>query len=257
MPFDPSSIATLSRLSGPRAGFSAPAPKLLDDADRQRLGLPPASTVNQPAKKETLDGTPNGLGKDDFLKLLLAQLANQDPLHPMDDTQFIAQLAQFNALEQQQETNKHLVDLITAQSLAQATALLGRQIEAKDAKGKAVSGEVSAVTLVDGQPKLTVGSTQVALSDVTKVLPDSASTGASTGTASSTSTDSTTTSGAASSTAGGSATTSGAASSTTTGDSATTSGAASTTTGDATSAGATSSASSGSTPTSGSAGGGP
>jgi|GEM_PF-310037 len=212
MPFDPSSITTLSGLSGPRAGFSAPAPKLLDDADRQRLGLPPAGTVNQPAKKETLDGTPNGLGKDDFLKLLLAQLANQDPLHPMDDTQFISQLAQFNALEQQQQTNKHLVDLITTQSLAQAAALMGRQIEAKDAKGNAVSGEVSAITLVDGQPKLTVGSAQVALSDITKVLLDSAGstgTGTAAGAASSTSGGDSATSGTTSSTSTGNATTSG------------------------------------------------
>ena len=48
----------------------------------------------------TLASSTTSLGKDDFMKLLLAQLKNQDPLNPMDGTQFSAQLAQFSSLEQ-------------------------------------------------------------------------------------------------------------------------------------------------------------
>jgi len=136
---------------------------LIDDATRAALGLP---AVTAPVK-QSLDGTANGLGKDDFLKLLLAQLSNQDPLKPLEDKEFIAQLAQFNTLEQMQQANKHLVDMLTTQSLSQASALFGKQI--KTAAG--ISGEVTAITMVDGQPKLTVGEDQVALSDVVTVLP--------------------------------------------------------------------------------------
>jgi hypothetical protein len=56
--------------------------------------------------------------------------------------------------------------MLIGQSLAQATALMGKQVEATGG----VSGQVTAVTLVDGQPKLTVGETQIGLSDIQKVL---------------------------------------------------------------------------------------
>jgi flagellar basal-body rod modification protein FlgD len=56
------------------------------------------------------------LGKDDFLKLLMAQLANQDPTAPQDDTAFVAQLAQFSTLEQAQGTNSRLDSLLLAEA---------------------------------------------------------------------------------------------------------------------------------------------
>lgn len=159
-------ITAMSNSSQPRAGFSTFAPELLSGDERTQLGLP----VNQAKKKQTLDGTPNGLGKEDFLKLLLAQLSNQDPLKPMEDKEFIAQLAQFNTLEQMQQVNQHLVDMLSTQTLAQASALIGKVVEAGQ-----VSGVVSAVSMVDGKAKLLVTTgeetAQVALSQVTKVLP--------------------------------------------------------------------------------------
>jgi flagellar basal-body rod modification protein FlgD len=153
-------------LGGPemRAGFQFQAPKLLSGDERAGIGLPP---VQGPKRKESLDGTPNGLGKDDFLKLLLAQLSNQDPLRPLEDKEFIAQLAQFNTLEQMQQANRTLVDMLTSQSLAQASALLGKIVIAGT-----VGGLVTAVSMLDGKAHLTVGGVLVPLGQITTVLPD-------------------------------------------------------------------------------------
>jgi flagellar basal-body rod modification protein FlgD len=73
------------------------------------------------------------LGKDTFMKLLLAQLQNQDPLNPMDATQFSAQLAQFSSLEQLYNMNESMGTLIDAQDSSnryQALDLIGKEIEA-------------------------------------------------------------------------------------------------------------------------------
>jgi flagellar basal-body rod modification protein FlgD len=72
------------------------------------------------------------LGKDEFLRLLVAQLKNQDPLNPMDNSQFVAQTAQFSSLEQLQNMNKTLDKLAAAQSgnggAVGASALLGKTV---------------------------------------------------------------------------------------------------------------------------------
>lgn len=164
MPYQSSPITQLMGMGGPKAGLQSQAPKLLSAEEREKLGLPP---VQGPKKKQTLDGSPNGLGKEDFLKLLLAQLSNQDPLKPMEDKEFIAQLAQFNTLEQMQQANKHLVEMVTSQTLAQASALLGKIVVAGS-----TGGLVTAVSMVDGKAQLTVGGKQFPLSQITKVLPE-------------------------------------------------------------------------------------
>lgn len=139
-------------------------------------GLSPLS----PAASNTLQSVTQGqrasggeLGKDAFLKLLLAQLRNQDPLRPMEDREFIAQLAQFNSLEQMQQVNDRLQDMLAIQSLSQASSLIGQQVLTKvlDADGQVVSGAVQAITMLDGAPQLLVGPQQVpvSLADVVAV----------------------------------------------------------------------------------------
>lgn len=59
------------------------------------------------------------LGKDDFLKILMTQLQNQDPLNPMQDKDFIAQMATFTSLEQMTNMNKSITSLVTAQEQTQ------------------------------------------------------------------------------------------------------------------------------------------
>lgn len=82
------------------------------------------------------------LGKDEFLKLLITQLRHQNPLEPMDDKAFIAQLAQFSALEQMQNVAR------TAQ-LGYGLGLLGRPVAGRTAEGLPVAGRVTGLRLGD------------------------------------------------------------------------------------------------------------
>ncbi len=72
------------------------------------------------------------LGKDDFLKILITQLQNQDPSNPMDDREFIAQMAQFSSLEQMTNMNtaiQKLASLQSSQNLVQHSELIGKQVQ--------------------------------------------------------------------------------------------------------------------------------
>ncbi|MEN6413188.1 MAG: flagellar hook capping FlgD N-terminal domain-containing protein [Veillonellales bacterium] len=90
------------------------------------------------------------LGKDDFLKLLVTQMQYQDPLKPMDDTQFVSQMAQFTSLEQMQNMNSSMIS-------TQANSMIGKQITWNGSDGQVYYGVVSAVKVTNGTPSLMVG----------------------------------------------------------------------------------------------------
>ena len=112
----------------------------------------------------------NQLGKDEFLLLLITQLRNQNPLEPMEQKEFIAQLAQLNSVEQMKQLNSNITEFLKSGELSQASSLLGKHVKAM-AEGleEPVSGVVSKVGVVDGETVLTVGAVEVKFSDVLEV----------------------------------------------------------------------------------------
>jgi flagellar basal-body rod modification protein FlgD len=96
-----------------------------------------------------------GLDFQSLLKIILTQLTYQDPLKPLDNFQFVSQLAQFSQLQQGQSLNDQLTSLVAAQSASQATGLLGRTVDFS-AGGATLSGTVKAVSLSSGTPEITV-----------------------------------------------------------------------------------------------------
>ncbi|WP_413381606.1 flagellar hook assembly protein FlgD [Alkalihalobacillus sp. 1P02AB] len=87
-----------------------------------------SSIQNQPMQSS---GS-NMLGKDDFLKLLITQMQNQDPTNPMDDREFISQMAQFSSLEQMTNLNQsmqYMVDMQITQSLVTHSQLIGKNVQ--------------------------------------------------------------------------------------------------------------------------------
>ncbi|MEX3007045.1 flagellar hook assembly protein FlgD [Hoeflea sp. TYP-13] len=83
---------------------------------------------------------------DTFLKLLVAEMQNQDPTEPMDSTEYISQLASFSQVEQTIQTNSRLEEILAASSIGQAGSLIGRTITSADGS---VTGTVEKVELYD------------------------------------------------------------------------------------------------------------
>jgi flagellar basal-body rod modification protein FlgD len=102
----------------------------------------------------------NVLGKDDFLKLMVAQMKNQDPMSPADDKDNIAQMAQFSSLEQITNLAGATQQLANRMSLTQNVGLLGHNVTYSGADGTSVTGLVDGLDLAkDGSAKLSVGGT--------------------------------------------------------------------------------------------------
>lgn len=95
------------------------------------------------------------LGKDDFLKLLITQLSNQDPTSPMDNTQFIAQMAQFSSLEQMTNMNQEFGKLNNMLISSQAVGTIGKTVDV-DVGGVKTTGTVDAVTY-GNNPQVRIG----------------------------------------------------------------------------------------------------
>mgnify|MGYP001163053036 CR=1 FL=1 len=115
----------------------------------------------------------NVLGKEAFLNLLLTQLRYQNPLEPVKDQDFVAQMAQFSALEQMQNLTRAMEWFIAEERftnmMAHATSLLGRKVEVSDGQ-RAATGTVEAVKVINGVPHVVVGGSEFRVTDVVKVL---------------------------------------------------------------------------------------
>jgi flagellar basal-body rod modification protein FlgD len=120
---------------------------------------PPVMSVVEPAKTattKTADGA-QILGKDDFLKLMVAQMKNQDPMNPADDKDNIAQMAQFSSLEQITNLANATQDLANRLSLTQNVGLLGHTVTYTGTDGTTATGTVDGLDLgKDGKTTLSV-----------------------------------------------------------------------------------------------------
>lgn len=96
-----------------------------------------------------------GLDFQSLLSIILTQLTYQDPLKPVDNFQFVSQLAQFSQLQQSQTLNDQITSLLSAQGASQATSLLGRTIDVT-ATGTTMRGVVQSVSFTSGEPTVTI-----------------------------------------------------------------------------------------------------
>jgi flagellar basal-body rod modification protein FlgD len=133
--------------------------------------IPNVSNDPMAAKPQANPQAANGMmGKNDFLKLFVAQLQHQDPMNPMQDSDFMGQMASFSTLEQ--VSNMASENAKIAQNLTSSTAigLIGRTVTYTDADDVEHTGRVESVKTTDGKPSLTVGGVEnVDPSSITQV----------------------------------------------------------------------------------------
>ncbi|MDR2257739.1 MAG: flagellar hook assembly protein FlgD [Treponema sp.] len=121
-------------------------------------------TLNQGRK------TQQSLGRDDFLKILITQLSYQDPTAPMEDKEFIAQMAQFSSLEQMTSMAGDFAKLTQMLMAGEATSALGKSVEIADGE-KVIQGRVNAVNR--GQiPEILVNGENYPWEKVTRVFEE-------------------------------------------------------------------------------------
>lgn len=114
-----------------------------------------AATANQSAAQSATNAF--GLNFESLLKIILTQLTYQDPLKPMDNFQFVSQLAQFSQIQQGQVMTDKLSALVTSQTTFQSTSLLGKVVDLPtNDSSTVISGTVKAVTFQNGDPRLTI-----------------------------------------------------------------------------------------------------
>jgi flagellar basal-body rod modification protein FlgD len=147
----------------------------MDVKDAFKLGAEEQNRVNQfvhdfnnklnPGRKPQ-----QNLGKDDFLKILITQLSYQDPASPMEDKEFIAQMAQFSTLEQMTSMAADFAKLTAMITGTEASSALGKNVELTDGE-RVVQGTVKAVTRGDN-PQILVNGAYYGWNQVHKVFEE-------------------------------------------------------------------------------------
>lgn len=129
------------------------------------VGTNTTPETNKTNQKDTTQAITNAakdtLGKDAFLQLLVTQMRYQDPLDPMDNGEYLSQLAQFSALEQMTNVSEGLskiMDVVnnidTSLLVGQLTSMIGQGVQWETEKGVAMEGSIKAVSIADGIPSI-------------------------------------------------------------------------------------------------------
>jgi flagellar basal-body rod modification protein FlgD len=130
---------------------------------------PLSQTLGGTAQPATSTSSSTQVDKDMFLKLMVTQLKNQDPMNPTDSSQFLAQTAQFTSLEKLGQVAEQSAQALSAQMAFGASSLVGRTVTYTGSDGAEVTGSVSSVRFTATGPVLAVGNVEIPLDKVVTV----------------------------------------------------------------------------------------
>ena len=105
----------------------------------------------------------------DFIKMMVAELENQDPMNPMSNTEMLQQISQMRSITSNDRLTSSIESLTLGQALSTASSLIGKMITGVDTLGLPVTGKVDKVTIENGEAKLYVGSSIINVGNVTAI----------------------------------------------------------------------------------------
>lgn len=120
--------------------------------------IAPVTSTGSAGSSSSSSASASGLDFTSLLQIILTQLQYQDPLKPMDNFEFVSQLAQFTQIEQGQTETTDLQTVATSQSTLEATSILGKTVDVTTSTAT-LTGTVSAVTFSSGTPQITIQTT--------------------------------------------------------------------------------------------------
>ena len=134
------------------------------------IGQPNPSIVRNPdPSNPVISESSSKTDGQTFMKLMIEQLKNQDPMNPLQSNEFTQQMATLNSLEQLVNLNRLMAESVSKSGLSEASTLIGSYVEGLDANNSMVTGYVERVEVIEGEPTLKVGDKLLLPSQVTLV----------------------------------------------------------------------------------------
>src|SRR5215213_4630505 len=133
---------------------SLAAPLKREGKNRAMAILPTATSATNSQSTSSSVGGVNDIDMDTFLKLMITELQQQDPLNPLDNKDMLNQIAQIRAVGASDQLTKTLNSVLLGQNITSATTLLGADVSALTDKGDPITGIVSRVAIDKGVPKI-------------------------------------------------------------------------------------------------------
>lgn len=112
----------------------------------------------------------SNMTSNDFLKLMIAEMQNQDPTSPMDNSQILQQLSQMQSINASKQLSDTLQNVVLGQGLLSSSALIGRSVKALTDDGQTVTGSVDKVVIEDSVPKLMVNDQKIQMKNVSEIV---------------------------------------------------------------------------------------
>ena len=110
------------------------------------------------------------IGQDQFMELLVTQLRNQDPLEPVNQQDFLGQLAQFSSLSGIEQLNTNFAESLKFQQLSIGGSLVGSRVEYTSAQGEFKTGLIDSARVLNGELRFQMGEDTVGLGDIAGVI---------------------------------------------------------------------------------------